>query len=147
MGALRNCSGATRLPASSGGRRPRRCPPRPPPGRRRAPPQARSPPPAPHPHAVRPRPRPAATSPRPLALHSQSPAVRVTYAASTGTVSETGLYTAPADTGAATITVQGAPSTDTIRVAVVRSAVVRSPPPADTGPRPKDGLWLDEDFS
>ena len=88
-----------------------------------------------------------AASVSPLALHSQSPATRVTYTARTGTVSATGLYTAPADTGAATITVQGAPSTDTIRVAVVRSAVVRSPPPPDTGQRPKDGLWLDEDFS
>jgi len=86
----------------------------------------------------------------PIGLHAQSPPVRVTYGASAGSVSESGVYVAPADTGTAIITVEGPPSTDTIRVPVLQSAP-RADPPArprpDTELRPKDGLWLDEDFS
>src|SRR6185295_6865545 len=35
----------------------------------------------------------------PIGLHAQSPPVRVTYGASAGSVSESGVYVAPADTG------------------------------------------------
>ena len=97
----------------------------------------------------------------PFLLPAQDPGVRVTYRATAGTVTETGLYTAPSTPSAAAVIVRGGSSTNTVQITVVGGSTPvaersegRPNQPQSTD-RPsgasqrvaKNGLWLDEDFS